>query len=207
MASRSTLPRVRPGWPSLRALASVQGGFFRVSQAAELGFSPQLLASHVRSGALVRARRGIYRLAQFPAVENEELVELWHWSNEQGVFSHETALTLHELSDVLPARVHMTVPRAWRRRAASTPSLVVLHRADLPDCDRTWVGLVPVTTPQRTLRDAYDCGVSPDVIAQAIRDGSARNLFSRADLRGIVPPRVGRPRGRAAAHPRSRSTP
>ena len=32
-----------------------------------------------------------------------------------GVFSHDTALALHELSDALPARAHLTLPASWRR--------------------------------------------------------------------------------------------
>lgn len=189
----------KPRWTALYELAAGQGGYFRTKQAAEVGYSPQLLRSHILGGALVRPRRGIYRLAQFPSVENEDLVELWLWSDEEGVFSHETALALHALSDALPARVHMTVPRAWRkkRRRLSAPSIVVLHYADLPAADRTWSGLVPVTSPERTLRDALDDGTDPTIISQAVADGIARSLFNREDLRGIVAARRGRPPGRS----------
>lgn len=195
MAGSSTSRR--PSWSALYDLAAGQGGYFRATQAAALGFSKQLVRSHVLAGALVRARRGIYRLVRFPSVENEDLIELWLWSDDEGVFSHETALALHDLSDALPARVHMTVPRAWRKRRRSTPPIVILHYADLSSTDRTWVGSVPVTTPARTLRDAVDDNVDPAFIDQAIRDGARRHLFSRADLRGIVEPRVGRPRQQA----------
>jgi hypothetical protein len=37
----------------------------------------------------------------------------WFWSGQKGVFSHETALMLHDLSGVLPHEKHMTVPAAW----------------------------------------------------------------------------------------------
>jgi predicted transcriptional regulator of viral defense system len=185
-------PGTGPDWAELRTLAAAQGGFFAVRQAAQLGFSPQLLASHVRNGRLLRARRGIYRLAQFPPVEHDDLVELWLWSQREGVFSHETALALHELSDALPTRVHLTLPRGTTRR--STPDGVVLHRADIPDADRMWIGLVPVTTPGRTLRDAVDDGIHPSLIEQAAREGTARGLLQREELRGIVQPRRGRPR-------------
>lgn len=191
----TTFPQSRPDWAALYELAAGQGGYFRIGQAASTGFSKQLLRSHVLVGALEHPRRGIYRLARFPAVENSDLVELWLWSEEQGLFSHETALMLHELSDALPARVHMTVPSAWRKRRRVVPPLVILHYADVPDGDRTWVGSVPVTSSQRTLRDAVDDGVDPTFIEQAIRDGAARRIFTRRDLRGIAMPRRGRPRG------------
>jgi predicted transcriptional regulator of viral defense system len=126
-------------------------------------------------------------MADVPLGEHHDLVELWLWSEEVSVFSHETALALHELSDALPSRVHMTVPRSWSRRSA-VPRLLALHFANAPAGDRTWVGSIPVTTVARTLRDAVDAGVDPDLVAQAIAEGRARKLIARSDLRGIVPP-------------------
>jgi hypothetical protein len=49
----------------------------------------------------------VLRLAQFPPSDHEDLVPLWLWAQKLGVFSHETALFLHDLSDVLPANRHM----------------------------------------------------------------------------------------------------
>jgi len=181
----------QPDWRALHRTAYSQGGYFRTAQAAEAGVSNQLLRKHRLAGRITRPLRGVYRLADLPPGEHDELVELWLWSDEAGVFSHETALALHDLSDALPSRIHMTVPPTWARRSP-TPRLLVLHAANLPPGDRAWIGAIPVTTAARTLRDAVDAGVDPQLIAQAIADGSARGLFERADLRGIVPPRRGR---------------
>jgi predicted transcriptional regulator of viral defense system len=112
-----------------------------------------------------------------------------------GVFSHETALSLHTLSDVLPAQIHMTLPRSWARRGP-IPPLLVLHFAKLPESDCTWVGNVPVTTAARTLRDAVDAEMDPLLIEQAVAEGTARKLLRREDLRGIVSPKR-RPRREA----------
>jgi predicted transcriptional regulator of viral defense system len=176
----------KPDWAALHELALPQGGYFRGADAAAAGVSKQLLHKHVLSGRITHALRGVYRLANFPSGDQDELIALWLWSEEVGVFSHETALALYQLSDALPSRVHMTVPRSWRRRAA-VPPVVVLHHANLPASDRTWIARVPVTTVGRTLRDAVDDGVDPDLIAQAIAEGTARKLLGRADVRGIVP--------------------
>ncbi|HVV83213.1 MAG TPA: hypothetical protein VHE35_09035 [Kofleriaceae bacterium] len=188
LTSRSSEPKESTTSQQARAAISAS------ARPPDAGFSKQLLRSHVLAGALEHPRRGIYRLARFPVAEHPDLVELWLGSEEQGVFSHETALALHQLSDAMPARVHMTVTRVWRRRRRVVPAILLLHHADVPDTDRAWIGSVPVTTPQRTLRDAVDDGVDPALIEQAIRDGEARRLFSRRDLRGIEPPRRGRPR-------------
>jgi predicted transcriptional regulator of viral defense system len=181
----------RPDWRALHRLAYSQGGYFRTAQAAKAGFSNQLLRKHRLAGRLTRPLRGVYRLADVPPGEHDDLIELWLWSEEHGVFSHETALALHGLSDALPSKVHMTLPPTQIRQSG-VPRLVVLHVAKVPSDDRTWVGPVPVTTVARTLRDAVDDGVDPALIAQAIADASARKLIDRTNLRGIVPPRQGR---------------
>lgn len=188
----------KPDWSSLYERALPQAGYFRNVDAAAAGFSKQLLHKHVVSGRIEHAMRGVYRLAHFPPGDQDELVALWLWSDEVGVFSHETALALYQLSDALPSRVYMTVPRAWARRS-TVPPLVVFHRADLPESDRTWIGQVPVTTLGRTLRDSVDAGVDPDLIAQAIAEATARKLIGRSDVRGIVAPARRPRRARALA--------
>src|SRR5687768_2373690 len=92
----------QPDWNRLYETAVGQEGLFTSLQAADAGYSAQLLVHHVRSGRVLRVRRGIYRIVHFPAGEHEELVAAWLWSERAGVFSHQTALALHELSDVLP---------------------------------------------------------------------------------------------------------
>ena len=109
----------KPNWNSLQELALAQSGFFRNVDAAEAGFSKQLLHKHLLSGRIERTMRGIYRLSYFPAGDQDELLALWLWSDQLGVFTHETALSLHQLSDVLPSRVHLTVPRSSDSRTTS----------------------------------------------------------------------------------------
>ena len=67
---------------------------------------------------------------------DEALVPVWLWTTQLGVFSHVTALALHQLSDALPWKHHVTVPLAWRARRPRTPSGVVLHYGDLGVDDR-----------------------------------------------------------------------
>src|SRR5687767_543553 len=104
----------RKRWDRLYATAEAQQGHFTTAQAASAGFSPQLLAKHIQARRITRERRGVYRLVHFPAMEHEELMVVWLWADRAGVFSHQTALFLHGLSDVLPSRLHLTLPLAWR---------------------------------------------------------------------------------------------
>ncbi len=171
-----------PRWGELYAAAAAQEGLFSIRQAAEAGYSPQLLAKYLQNGRVQRIRRGVYRVVHFPAGEHEDLVTVWLWSESQGVFSHETALALHELSDVLPSRVHVTVPAAWARRRLRLPKGVALHHADIPDAERVWIGSVPVTAPLRTIADCAVAHVSPEVIERAVRDALRRGLATEAAL-------------------------
>ena len=170
-----------PDWDALFGVAQAQGGYFTTRQAAAAGYSPQLLRTYLGNGRVVRVRRGVYRLVHFPASDHEDLVVLWLWSEQAGVFSHETALALHDLSDALPAKVHLTVPWNWRRRRLRTPAGLLLHYADLSDSDRAGFSVVPATTPERTLRDCIEASVSPELMRQAVRQAGRRGLISKED--------------------------
>ena len=166
-----------PSWDELHELANGQSGHFTAQQAAEVGFSAQLLHAHVQSGKLERAMRGIYRLARFPPSDHEDLVVLWLWSGQRAVFSHETALSLHELSDALPARIHLTMPASTTRRK-KVPENVVMHLADLGRPDQQWLGPVPMTTPARTVLDVAASHGDAALVAQAIDQGIRGRMFT-----------------------------
>jgi predicted transcriptional regulator of viral defense system len=175
----------RPDWDGLYEKASVQGGHFTTKQGAEAGYSSQLLLKHVRAGRIVRVRHGVYRLVHFPAAEHEELAVVWLWSERKGVFSHQSALALHGLSDVLPTRLHLTLPAEWRRRRFRVPEDVVLHYETVPKRDRTWVGPIPVTSPRRTLVDCARDQFAPDLLRQAALQALRRGLVARPDLHDV----------------------
>ncbi|MEA2561134.1 MAG: hypothetical protein QOH06_2638 [Acidobacteriota bacterium] len=176
-----------PDWDALFDVAQAQGGFFTTEQAAMAGYSPQLLHKYIGNGKVVRVRRGIYRLVHFPAGEHEDLVVLWLWAEQAGVFSHETALALHDLSDVLPSKVHMTLPASWRQRRLRVPAGVFLYYADLGAVDRTGFSAVPITTPRRTLQDCAEENISPDLVRQAVLQARHRGLISEKDAVELLP--------------------
>lgn len=184
---------VRPDWPALLALAAQQGGHFTLRQAIELGYSRQLVDYRFRTGTLERDRRGIYRLAHYPRDEQDELVLDWLWSEREGVFSHDTALALHALSDILPKRRHLSVPAGWDPSQIRTPRGLVLHPGLPPRDAIQWKGIVPITRPLRTLEDCAASGVAPDLLEQAVREGVAAGVFSTRAARGALA------RGREAA--------
>jgi hypothetical protein len=72
------------------------------------------------------------------------------------VYSHQTALSIHELSDVNPSKLHMTVPSKFRR-SAQIPKSLVLHRAMLDKKDVEHRQGFAVTRPLRAIAEAVRC--------------------------------------------------
>lgn len=173
-------PKKSP-WGALFGVAVGQEGLFSAAQAKAAGCSQQLLHRYLTTGKIERVQRALYRITYFPRGENEDLLALWLWSRNEGVFSHETALFLHELSDTLPTRAHVTLPPAWRRRDVHLPPRVVVFYADVPDTERTWHGPVPVTTVRRTLADCLHANVSAELVAQASIQAAARGLIATSE--------------------------
>ena len=172
----------KPDWESLYRIAASQEGQFTTDQAVAVGYSSPLLTHHLKAGKIVRIRHGIYRLVHFPPGDQEELVTAWLWTDSVGVFSHQTALLLHGLSDILPAQIHVTLPSDWRKRRFRLPQGMSLHYADLRDSDRVWCGAVPITSPGRTLCDCAIVGLSPDLLRQATRQAIGRGLVQNKEL-------------------------
>lgn len=163
-------------------------GFFTTKQAKAAGFAENTHPYHVQAGNWIREHRGIYRLAQFPLSDRPDLA-LWSlWSRNrqeevEGVYSHQTALSLHELSDLNPAKLHMTVPTHFRR-SSRVPGIVVLHYADLPASDVQDGPGYNFTRPLRTVLDLIEAGtVERLFIRQALRQAVDRGLITRRQLR------------------------
>src|SRR5216683_4139022 len=105
----------KPDSACLFEVASSQHGFFTAAQARTCGFGTDLLTHHTRSGRFRRVHRGVYRLRDYPSSAHEDVVAAWlSAGRNRAVASHDSALELHELSDVIPDAVHLTVPRSQR---------------------------------------------------------------------------------------------
>jgi predicted transcriptional regulator of viral defense system len=166
----------RPDRVGLFQLASEQRGYFTTAQAREHGYSRSLLAHHAKTGTFQRIYTGVYRFRDYPSTPREELAAAWlAVGQDVAIVSHESALELWELGDLIPETVHLSVPRT-RRHLPRLPG-VTIHTTIRPlDQDNVQVleGL-PVTRPARTLLDVADAKVEPHQIGiasyQAIRRG------------------------------------
>jgi predicted transcriptional regulator of viral defense system len=171
----------------LYEIAEDQQGFFTTKQAKAAGFAENTHPYHVQARNWIREHRGIYRLSSFPRGERPDLM-LWSlWSRNrgevaQGAYSHQTALSLHDLSDVMPAKLHMTVPKSFRRNS-EIPRVLVLHFADLPQSEMGAVHGIRVTKAMRTILDLLDGAEVPlATLRQALREGLRRGLIRRSEI-------------------------
>jgi hypothetical protein len=174
----------------LYEFAEQQQGYFTTKQAKAAGFAENTHPYHVKTGNWVRELRGIYRLVLFPATDRPDLA-LWSlWSrnrNEEieGVYSHQTALSLHDLSDLNPAKLHMTVPRDFRRNS-SLPGILVLHYSDLSDTDVQSGPGYRYTKPLRAILDLIEEGtVEKDFLQQSLLQAFDRGLISSSQIRSV----------------------
>ncbi len=171
----------------LFAIAEGQQGYFTAKQAEKAGFDKKNHHYHVRSGSWIRESRGVYRLSKFPVAEHPDMIVWSLWSRDrsdkpQGVYSHETALSVYNLSDLMPAKLHMTVPPEFRRNAA-IPGVLVLHRGRLNDHEIEVMQGFRVTRPLKAIADLIAAGdISADHLRQAVRQAAARGLISRSKV-------------------------
>lgn len=162
----------------LAVLAARQSGHFTAAQALDVGYSYQSQKYHTDRGNWIRVDRGLYRLPEWPVGEHDDLVRWSLWSKGRAVVSHETALTVHDLGDVNPARIHLTVPPGFRAEAHGA----VLHHAAIPKSDIHEHEAFRVTTPIRTLLDVAAGDLELDQLKTAVTDACARNPAMRQAL-------------------------
>lgn len=162
--------------------AALQQGYFRTQQAIEAGWTRRALSWAASTGEIEKIRYGLYRFAQFPSTPGDELYELQALA-PTGTFSHETALTLFGLSDILPRTTHFTVPPGSGFKPR--PGVTIHHQALAPDervlRDGLWLTSLP-----RTLLEAARSGVDPDQLLAAAREARDRALLSPDRLAGIA---------------------
>jgi predicted transcriptional regulator of viral defense system len=186
---------------ALHAIAADQAGYFTAQQARKAGYSYRAQNYQVSAGNWIKVDRGIYRLHNFPSQEREDLAVLTLLGHNragepQAVVSHDTALAIHELSDINPAAIHLTVPPRFRKRM---PDQVRFHVARLLPGDWEQREGYRVTTPLRTLLDEAASPLSQELLEGAVREALARGMVREKTLLAAHAPQQAMSRIRRAA--------
>jgi predicted transcriptional regulator of viral defense system len=149
--------------------------------------------------------RGLYRLRDYPSTPREEVLAAWLRIAPKAVVSHESALDILGLSDVIPDAIHLTVPRTFRK-VTSLPG-VTIHTTTRPVRPSDIVNRdgVRLTNAARTIADVADEGLAPDQVERAVRSAIDRGFATPRQLRaaassrgrrvqGVVDSAIGQPR-------------
>jgi predicted transcriptional regulator of viral defense system len=173
----------RPDHESLFAIATEQAGYFTTAQARASGFSSPRITHHAQSGRFVRVARGLYRFRDYPTSPREALLAAWLRLTPEAVVSHESALELLGLSDIIPNLIHLSVPRA--RRKLSRRSGVAVHTTTRPldGSDVVVRDGMRLTAPARTIADVADVAVAPEQVVRAVRQAINRGMTTPSRLR------------------------
>lgn len=167
----------------LFGIAEGQCGYFTAAQALSAGYSYPLQKFHVERGNWLRIDRSLFRLRAYPLQDREDLVRWSFWSLGRGVVSHESALEFHRIGDVIPDRIHLTVPHGFRKRSPD----VALHRGDLESREFEVHPGFRVTTPARTLLDVAEGELDFERFSGAVRDAVRQGRVRPKHLSGGRP--------------------
>lgn len=110
----------------IRKIAESRNGVVLASDLAKLQIPRTYLSIMEKSGEIERTSRGVYRLAD--AIEDE--LFSFQSRHKACVYSHGTALFLHDLTDRTPLFFTVTVPAGYHSRSLNTSGnkLFYIHR-------------------------------------------------------------------------------
>ncbi|MCL2762683.1 MAG: type IV toxin-antitoxin system AbiEi family antitoxin domain-containing protein [Treponema sp.] len=118
----------------VQQLLTQGNGMFAASQATKAGIHRQQLAGFVKTGILERTERGIY-------ISPGELDDALFWMQQRAqkiVYSHETALFLHRMTDRTPIQYSITVPSSYKVSAYLKKSCKIYYiKQELIDLGKT----------------------------------------------------------------------
>ena len=123
-------------------------GYFTTKQAKENNISTKALRQAGEQGLIERVAQGLYIAADiFP----DPYIVAQHRC-PKGVFSHETALFLHDLSDRVPLQLMITIPTGWNSNLLADGEFHFFY------CKPTLMtlGVCDVTTPSGVKIRAFD---------------------------------------------------
>ena len=170
----------------LLEVANKQGGYFTSGQALKAGYSYRLQNYHKEQKHWIEIERGLFRIANFTPSQFDDLIRWSLWSrdkkgNPQAVISHESALVVHELGDVMPAKVHITIPPKFRKEI---PSGIIYHKGNIKPEEVEVRDDFSVTTPIKTITDVAK-DIELEQLEQIIRDGLDKGLIRPVQLQKI----------------------
>jgi len=170
----------------LYEIAEGQAGYLTAEQAITAGVPRSTLGYHAgEAGTLERVETGVYRLRRFPTTPHGHIVAGWlGLARADAVVSHDSALEMRDLSDIIADEVHVTLPRD--KRGLHIPDGVRAHFTTRP-VERSRVLGVPVTSVERTIADQIRGRGWTEQVDLSISQATRRGLTTPARLTAAIP--------------------
>ena len=142
-------------------------------EAEELGYTRHNLSELTKSGQLERLRPGLYQL-KGKVIDDFVLISS---NSNRIIFSHQTALYLHDLSDRAPNVFHISVPQGYN--ASHIKNRYEDLQVHYIKKDLYEIGKTEIKSPQGNLIPVYDidrtiCGIIID------REKIDKQIFTEA---------------------------
>jgi len=132
----------------IKKIANENGGYFFTKDAGNAGITKAALSFYAKQGKLERVRRGVYLL---PDRFDDEMFSI-QATAPLAIYSHDTALYLHDLCDRDPLRYTVTVPYGYN--SATLRNKNVRVRTDKKKTHSNWI--VEVSTMYGNNVRVYD---------------------------------------------------
>lgn len=132
----------------INQMLAENNGFITSEQITDAGIPRRCLSEMTDAGAVIRVDRGIYAL---PEVWEDELFIL-QYRLSKGIFSHETALYLHGMTDRTPHRYTMTFPHGYNTGNAKKQNITA--KTVMPK--HYELGLTDIVSPAGHTLKVYD---------------------------------------------------
>lgn len=133
---------------AIQEMLKNNNGIVTTTQITEAGIPRRCLSSMVDSGVIYRVDRGIYAL---PETWEDELFFM-QYRFSKGIFSHETALYLHGMTDRTPIRYTMTFPFGYNTGSVKKNNII----AKLSPKDTYELGIITMSSPAGNSIKVYD---------------------------------------------------
>jgi hypothetical protein len=156
---------VRPKLAVMRRIGDRRYGVVTLRDLERCGFTRHEIAGLVRSSAIIRIHRAVFRLPGATQSLIQRSYAAAMACGEGAVVSGRTSAELWGLIPAKPGPVHVTIPRGRKAVHAG----VVVHRSiHLPKLDVTTLGHVPITRVPRTVAD-LNGALQEEAMDEAIR--------------------------------------
>lgn len=136
-------------------LITDNGGMIRTSQVTEAGITKPVFYQYVKENNLEQIAHGVYATSD----SWTDAMYLLHLRCKQAVFSHETALFLHDLTDREPTEYEITVKTGYNPSKLKNDGIKVytvkkeFHEKGIIMMQTSFGNSVPVYSMERTICD------------------------------------------------------